>query len=263
MPTSDTNIDDAAQAFAALRANNGQGPHPAAPATLADAYRVQFALERLLVGKGLSTIGWKIGATNAGARAMFKREAPFLGRLYAEMTSSSPATLPAAPGFYRAYEAEIVLELCADLDARAGAIDAAQVRAATRAVAPAIEMVGGWVPVAGPNGAYGLIADYAGHGCWILGAPISDFAKLDLLEAPVAFSLDGEQKAAGKGANVDGGPFGATAWLANELGKMGRKLKAGEYVTTGTAIAPVPFAGEGRTAVADFGALGKVQVRIG
>ena len=70
-------------------------------------------------------------------------------------------------------------------------------------------------------------------------------------------------KAVGKGANVDGGPFGATAWLANELAKYGRALKAGDYVTTGTAIAPFPYAGDGKTAVADFGALGKVEVRIG
>ncbi|MFV0280079.1 MAG: hypothetical protein ACK5JM_04870, partial [Rhodoblastus sp.] len=90
-----------------------------------------------------------------------------------------------------------------------------------------------------------------------------NFADIDLDAAGVAFSLDGEVKASGKGANVDGGPFGATAWLANALAKLGRGLKAGDLITTGSAIAPCPFAGDGKTAVADFGALGKVEVRIG
>ena len=264
MHPDEATIEQTAHALIALRANGGKGPHPDAPADLDDAYRVQFAMERILATQtGFHPIGWKIGATNAGARAAFKLEAPFLGRLYREMTSVSPAALPALPGFYRAYEAEIVLSLGRDLDAVAGPVDAAAVRAATRAIAPAIEMVGGWVPVAGPNGAYGLIADDAGHGHWILGAEIVDFAALDPLDAPVTFSLDGETRSVGKGANVDGGPFGAAAWLANELAKMGRALKAGDYITTGTAIAPVPFGAGGLNAVADFGALGKVDVTIG
>ena len=37
----------------------------------------------------------------------------------------------------------------------------------------------------------------------------------------------------------------------------------GASEATGTAIAPVPFAGDGKKAVADFGALGKVEVTIG
>ena len=117
--------------------------------------------------------------------------------------------------------------------------------------------------MAAPHGAHSLIADFAGCVNWIQGPMTTDFAGLDLDAADVTFSLDGEKKAEGKGANVDGGPFGATAWLANALGKLGRSLKAGDLITTGTAIAPVPFAGDGKRAIADFGSLGKVEVTIG
>ncbi|MDE2364562.1 MAG: hypothetical protein KGM42_17935 [Hyphomicrobiales bacterium] len=259
-----TAIDQNARALLALRDKAGDGAAPPAPPTLDDAYRTQFSCERILAAeRGFQPIGWKIGATNAGARAMFKLEAPFLGRLYRQMTSLSPAGLPASAKFYRAYEAEIALVLAADLDAGKGPVDAAAVRAATRAVAPAIEMVGGYVMPGGENFGHALISDFAGNAHWIVGVEKTDFAALDLEQAPIVFSIDGEEKAVGKGANVDGGPFGATAWLANELAKYGRALKAGEYITTGTAIAPFPYAGDGKTAVADFGALGKVEVRIG
>lgn len=260
----DAALNDNARKLLALRESSGKSALPAPPADLAAAYALQFAAERILTSeKGFAPIGWKIGATNAGARANFKLDDQFLGRLYRQMTVASPARLPAAPGFYRAYEAEFVLELGADLDPGKTPFDAAAVRAATRAVGCAIEVVGSYIPLAAPHGAPSLIADFAGCAGWIAGPTTQNFADIDLDAAGVAFSLDGEVKASGKGANVDGGPFGATAWLANALAKLGRGLKAGDLITTGSAIAPCPFAGDGKTAVADFGALGKVEVRIG
>lgn len=260
----DAALDRNARTLIALREAGGTGPLPEPPADPAEAYRLQFAAERTLAAeKGFEPIGWKIGATNAGARAAFKLDDQFLGRLYRQMTVASPARLPSAPGFYRAYEAEFVIELGADLDPGKAPFDAAAVRAATKRIGCAIEMVGSYIPMAPPHGVASLIADFAGNAHWIPGPMTADFASLDLDAATVAFSLDGEKKAEGKGANVDDGPFGATAWLANALAKMGRSLRAGDVITTGTAIAPVPFAGDGKTAVADFGALGKVEVTIG
>ena len=156
-----------------------------------------------------------------------------------------------------------MLELGADLDPAKASFDAAAVRAATSRVGCAIEMVGGFIAMAPPHGAHSLIADFAGCAKWIQGPMTSDVAGLDLDAATVTFSLDGETKAQGKGANVDGGPFGATAWLANALGRLGRGLKAGDLITTGTAIPPVPYVGDGKRAVADFGPLGKVEATIG
>ena len=261
---SQTELATNARTLIALRDGGGKGALPAAPADLAGAYALQFEAERILISEnGYAPIGWKIGATNAGARANFKLDDQFLGRLYRQMTVASPAKLPARPGLLRAYEAEFVLELGADLDATKATVDAAAVKAATRRVGCAIEVVGSFIPMAPPHGAHSLIADFAGCASWVQGPMTGDFANLYLDAATVTFSLDGETKAEGKGANVDGGPFGATAWLANALGKLGRSLKAGELITTGSAIAPVPYAGDGKRAVADFGPLGKVDVTIG
>ncbi len=252
----DAKFNDAARALAALRAGAG-APVDLAWLDIADAYRLQFALEALLVAEsGYQPIGWKIGATNAGARAALGLEAPFLGRLYRQMTWPNPAKVEFRSGFHRAYEAEIALEIDRDLDGRDGPYDAAAIRAATRAVAPAIELVGSRL-----SAGAGLIADLAGHAQWIVGPKRTDFSALDLMEAPIRFTIDGETKATGKGAAVEGGAFGATAWLANTLVALGRGLKAGEYVTTGTVIAPQPM-GAGQSARADFGPLGTIEVSI-
>ena len=114
-----------------------------------------------------------------------------------------------------------------------------------------------WAQAGGPN----LASDNAAFGYWIMGDPIPDWSDIDLLDGAVNLSINGEVVATGKGRNVDGGAFGATAWLANTLAAKGRTLKAGDYVTTGSVTPPIPV--EPRQHVlADFGHLGRVELRI-
>ncbi|MBI1893372.1 MAG: hypothetical protein HYS14_04600 [Candidatus Rokubacteria bacterium] len=63
----------------------------------------------------------------------------------------------------------------------------------------------------------------------------------------------------GRGEAVLGHPLNALAWLANELPKWGRSLKAGEFVTTGTCT-DIYVAKAGDNIQADFGTLGSVEV---
>ena len=229
---------------------------------LSSAYRVQAAAERILVDEhGFVPIGYKIGATNAGSRDLLKVATPFFGRLFRATTTASPARLPPAPDFFRVHEAEIALLIDRDLPPTGAPYDAAAIAAATRAVLPAIEIVGTWLTPWTQGGGTNIVADNAAHGRWIIGAPTTDFSQLDLLDAPITFTVNGDIKATGKGRNVDGGPFGATAWLANALAKLGRSLRAGDYVTTGTVIPPFPVAA-GQDVTADFGPLGQVTLHI-
>ena len=65
----------------------------------------------------------------------------------------------------------------------------------------------------------------------------------------------------GDGSKVLGDPVTCMVWLANFLRQKGSGLRAGEIITTGTCTGAndVPA---NTTVVADFGALGKVQVRF-
>ena len=89
------------------------------------------------------------------------------------MTSLSPATITDV-GYFWVYEAEIAIEIGRDLDLAAAPFDAGMIKAATRAVRPAIEIIGTpftpWVQAGGPN----LVSDNAAFGYWILGNPIQD-----------------------------------------------------------------------------------------
>lgn len=229
---------------------------------LALAYGIQDALDRVLVAeRGFEPIGYKIGATNAASRQRLNLAEPFFGRLYKQSTNDSPADFPRKPGFWQLAEAEIAIQLERDLGPSAAPYDAAQLADATGAILPAVEIAGThWTPSAKPS-VTALIADNGAHAHWIKGAPLRNFAKLDLLEEEVRLSTSANTAASGKGAMVDGGPFHAAAWLANALLRMGRFLKAGDYISTGSTTIPQPlFAGQ--KAVAQFKSLGTVAISI-
>ena len=65
----------------------------------------------------------------------------------------------------------------------------------------------------------------------------------------------------GKGENVLGDPRAALAWLGNELSGLHIALEAGQVVTTGTCLVPLPIAA-GDELAADFGLIGGASLRL-
>ena len=111
-------------------------------------------------------------------------------------------------------------------------------------------------------GAPQLIADNA-CACWfILGAPVSaNWRSIDLSQHKVNGYRNGELASHGTGANVLGDPRVALTWIANELSQFGDGLQAGQIVTTGTCITPIPVE-PGNQVRMDFGVLGSVEARF-
>jgi 2-keto-4-pentenoate hydratase len=91
---------------------------------------------------------------------------------------------------------------------------------------------------------------------------VRDWRALDLAGHEVRGEVRGRTTRTGKGANVLGGPAVALTWLANELSGLGLTLAQGQVVTTGTCLVPLEIAA-GDSVLAEFGALGRVEVRIG
>ena len=237
-------------------------PITESPADMGAAYAVQDALDAIFRReRGYHAIGYKIAGTNPASRAHLQIDAPFFGRLYDGMTSRSPGVLPFIPDFFRVHEPEIAIEIGRDLMLSEAPFDAAAIEAATRAVIPAIEIIGTYFHPWAKAGAPNLASDNAAFGHWIMGLPVTNWSGLDLLNGPVTISIDGEVRGTGKGRNVDDGAFGATAWLANALAARGIALKAGDYVTTGSVTPPIPVQ-PGQRVRADFAGLGFVEVHI-
>lgn len=61
--------------------------------------------------------------------------------------------------------------------------------------------------------------------------------------------------------NVDGGPFGVIAWLANHLNAMGLSLKAGEIVSTGV-MTDIYDSASGEALVAQYDFPASVEVSV-
>jgi len=77
----------------------------------------------------------------------------------------------------------------------------------------------------------------------------------------VAGTVAGKVTRESSGAQVLGDPRVALTWLANELSELGVTLAAGQVVTTGTCLTPLPVA-PGDHVRGDFGELGSVSLRF-
>jgi 2-keto-4-pentenoate hydratase len=111
--------------------------------------------------------------------------------------------------------------------------------------------------VGGPQ----LVADAACAGVFVLGAPVERYDPDALPAWSLTLTTRAHGSAEGSGAKVLGDPVEAVRWLANELATHGRALQRGDTVITGAAVA-VREPGTG-FAVADFGDLGSLTVRLG
>jgi 2-keto-4-pentenoate hydratase len=126
---------------------------------------------------------------------------------------------------------------------------------------PAIEIVSPRLDHPVRHGAPSAIADCGVNGGLVLGAATLDWQALDLATHAVRLEVDGEHKAAGTGALVLGHPLNVLAWFVNRHTGSGRRLPAGQIVSTGTTTGLLILE-PGQIAVADFGPLGKVELRF-
>jgi 2-keto-4-pentenoate hydratase len=240
----------------------GALPPGVVPESLAGAYHVQERLvQKLLALLGGKTIGYKAAATNVTAQKQMDVDGPFFGTLLSATTQNSPAALPSSAFTLRIVEAEFGFEMGSDVPPSDEPYTADSISLFIAHALPAIEVVDhrfyDWSLVGAPS----LAADNAIHGAWVEGAPAHNWRGIDLSRHPVSVIVNGSPWRTGSGANVLGNPLTVVAWLANELPKHGRILRRGEKISTGTT-AEVYFANRGDRVTADFGVLGKAEVRF-
>ncbi|CAA9265395.1 MAG: 2-keto-4-pentenoate hydratase [uncultured Acetobacteraceae bacterium] len=233
-------------------------PEALRPGTRAEGYAVQARLE---ARSPRPLFGWKIAATSAAGQAHINVDGPLAGRLLDEMVAECGATLPFGANRMRVAEAEFAFRMARDLTPRAAPYSAAEVMDAVASLHPAIEVPDSRFSDFARAGAAQLIADNACAHQFVLGPPTeTEWRGIDLAAHPVRGSVDGAV-AEGRGANALGDPRLALAWLANELSGLGITLAAGQVVTTGTCVVPMPIA-PGVEVVADLGILGAATLRF-
>ncbi len=234
-------------------------PEHLRPASRADAYAVQACLEAY---SDQPLYGWKIAATSIAGQKHIGVDGPLAGRLLAERVIEDGGSCPLGSNLMKVAELEFAFRMGKDLAPRPEPYTEAEVMDAVASLHPAIEIPDSRFAHFETVGAGALIADNACAHRFVLGRPAPDgWRELDLAAHPGQAFRNGAGAGEGAGSNVLGGPVIALTWLANELSRHGLTLRAGQVVTTGTCVKPVPIAA-GDHVEGDLGLLGRVSVTI-
>jgi 2-keto-4-pentenoate hydratase len=227
------------------------------PLTREDGYAIQARLERRTA---FPLFGWKIAATSKAGQAHIAVDGPLAGRLLAERVFENGCRLRFGSNHMRVAEAEFAFRLAVDLPPRAARYEVEEVLARIESLHPAIEIPDSRYVDFTVVGAPQLIADNACAHHFVLGPAAPEaWRSIDLSAHQVAACVAGRLEREGVGANVLGDPREALTWLVNELSQLNITLRAGQVVTTGTCLVPLPIA-PGDAVSCDFGELGAVHV---
>jgi 2-keto-4-pentenoate hydratase len=234
-----------------------QLPPECRPVDRAAGYSAQKEIVKF---SGEDVVGWKIAATSAAGQKHIGVDGPLAGPLLANRVLADGATVPLEGNIMMVAEAEFAFKFARALPPRTNPYTQDEVLAAVDSLHPAIEVpdsrYNDFVTVGAPQ----LIADTACADWFVLGAPASvDWRSRNLVSQQVTVYRNGNRAATGSGLNVLGDPRIALAWLVNELRTYADGIAAGQFVTTGTCVIPVPIQRGDKVRV-DFGDFGTANV---
>ena len=229
-------------------------PEDCRPQTDQDAHAIQSAFPSV---SGLPHAGWKIAATSQAGQKHIQVNGPLAGRLLRGRILEDGAVCSLAANSMGVIEAEFAFRFGELVPPRDRAYMAEEVFSRVSELCLTIEIPD--TRFNGLNGKLQLLAECACSWWLVKSAPVQvNWRDLDLKSHKVNVSRNGENVAEGVGANVLGDPREALSWLVNDVGSRGVSIGAGELVTTGTCVVPVPVS-SGDEILADFGMLGRVQ----
>ena len=239
-------------------------PEAVRPRTREEGYAIQALFE---LRSASPIVGWKIAATSKAGQAHIAVDGPLAGRLLSEHVFAGGSRLRFGNSLMRVAEAEFAFRMAVDVPPRARAYSVDDVLGRVAALHPSIEVPDSRYEDFTVVGAPQLIADNACAHDFVLGSPSPDsWRAIDLAAHRVSGSVCGAGLSGppsiereGIGANVLGDPRIALTWLVNELSGLGITLRAGQVVTTGTCLVPLPIS-PGDRVTCDFGVLGSVNV---
>ncbi len=231
-------------------------PAECRPQTRAEAYAIQQAMLKI---SGREHYGWKIAATSRAGQLHIGVDGPLAGRLHANQVLASGSQVPISASQMKVAEVEFAFRMKHRLAPRTDAYSEQDVMQAVGSLHTAIEIPDSRYSDFAKAGAAQLTAENACADRFMLGAECADsWRSIDLSRHTVKVSVTGRAPVEGIGSNVLGDPRTALTWLVNELSRHGIALEAGDVVTTGTCVVPIPVE-PGVTIDADYGVLGSIR----
>jgi 2-keto-4-pentenoate hydratase len=251
----DGEIETATEEFAAARARGKYFPQAWADRlSLDDAYRIQLAL--IARRAGARRVGWKVGLTSQAIQQQFRVHEPVFGCLLADGRLDTGHVFGGdqliAPGF----ENELCIVMGSDLAPGATRDDVA---AAVAGVHPAFEIIETRGDLTRQLAL--ALADNAQQKAFVLGAAVERAALPELDRVTVSVRINGQDVAAADGSAVLGHPYNSVVWLAAKLAQFSEKVRAGDYIMSGSFTRQFPLSRGDRVECA-FAGIGRVAVSI-
>lgn len=226
--------------------------------TFADAYDVQWEIQRRKRERGHHLVGMKMGLTSRAKMAQMGVETPIYGFLADYFALPDGGVVDSADLIHPKIEAELAFVTKAPL--RGPGCHLGDVMAATDFVIPAVEVIDSRYQ----NFDFDLVsvvADNASSARFVTGGRIADVGDLDLTTLGVVVEKNGEVVEVGAGAAVLGHPAASVAMLANLLAERDQYLPAGSFIMTGGITAAIAVAA-GDVISVRYQGLGSISMRI-
>lgn len=253
-------VSDALERLVKNRASRAVAPplsETAPDMTLGQGYDIQRALEHALVERGDRVVGWKAGFTNATLQETYGVSEPVLGFLLASGVFGSGDAVPVSRFVSVGLEVEMAFVMKAALEGPG--VTAASALLAVEGAVPSFELID--FRMSGKPRGTDFVADGVLANAIVLGGSLTSVSGLDLSLEGVVYEENGQRVATATAAEVMGNPLNSLAWLANALGKLGGRLRAGDIVLTGS-ISKVFRPKAGDSVRASFTRLGSVSCRF-
>lgn len=217
------------------------------------AYAVQAINTRFWVDQGRKIVGRKAGLTAKAVQAQLGVDQPDFGVLFDDMQVPDGGALDPDRCLQPKAEAEIAFVLGRDLpDADT---TPAQVAEAVATVHAAIEIVDSRIADWKITFA-DTVADNGSSAFFVLAKYGLPLAGLDLENATMEMTFNGNVVSTGIGAAALGNPLNAAAWLAQTLARAGAPLSAGDIILAG-ALGPMVALTPGDHVCAEIAGIGE------
>jgi 2-keto-4-pentenoate hydratase len=200
--------------------------------------------------------GYKIGLTTPIMQKLCGVDEPCYGAIFASEVHHRRAELAVRNYCRLGIETEIAVRLGEDLP-QGG--DRDRVAGAVESCMAAIELLEDLRHDYTRLSAAAMVAGNVWNAGVVLGAPLTDWRRLDLAVVTARLTINGREIGAGRGGDVMGNPLNALAWLADKLAAAGTPLRRGMIVMTGSMV-PIQFPAAGDHAVVEVEGLGSVEL---
>ena len=254
--------DDAAIARFAGQILQRQSPTPFAALSPADGRCVQDKLVAIFAQPLGDIVGYKLGLTNPAIQQRFGIDHPIRGAIFhATLRATSGAEIEARFAAVPVLEADMLLRIGMGGVETALNDHAALIRHVDQVI-PFIELPDlVYAPEYRPS-LGDLIAVNVGARLGVVGKPIAITPSAEFIAAlgriSVSLHQDGREISRASGAAILGHPLNALAWIARDLARDGRPLRAGDMVSLGAFSPPQPVVA-GQAWVARYEGLGEAQ----